>query len=148
MRFPVVMLITALLAAPVWAKGHGGGHGVSGGRGATAAHAQDSHATIGRGATSQNAQRGVALRAASSFVVSPGTNAPHSFANCPALLVDGAFCPFHGVHVGGSFVTMQTGVVPEERTPQGAPDSDLGPWIVFLWMGRAISSAVHSLIAL
>ena len=148
MRFPVVMLITALLVAPVWAKGHGGGHGVSGGQRATAGHVQGSHATVGRGATSQNAQRGVALQAASGFVVAPGTSAPHSFADCPARLVDGASRPFHGVHVGGSFITMQTGVVPEEGTPQRAPDSDLGPWIVFLWMGRAISGAVHSLAAL
>src|SRR5262249_17876308 len=101
MRVPIMMLIAALFAAPVWAKGHGGGHGASGGHGATAAHGHGSHVAVGRGAT--YAQRGVALRAANSFVVAPGTNAPHNFANCPARFVEGAFCPIHGFHVGGSF---------------------------------------------
>jgi hypothetical protein len=63
---------------------------------------------------------------------------------------DGAFCPIHGFHVGGSFFGVQRGFVSEEAIPpaEGTHDSDLGPWIVFLWMGRAIASAVHSLAAL
>jgi hypothetical protein len=149
MRVPIMMLIAALFAAPVWAKGHGGGHGTSGGHGATAAHGHGSHVAVGRGATSQNAQRGVSLRAANSFVVAPGTNAPHNFTNCPARFVEGAFCPIHGFHVGGSFFGVQRGFVSEEAIPpaEGTYDSDLGPWIVFLWMGRAVVAVAHSLAA-
>jgi hypothetical protein len=47
-------------------------------------HGQASHAAAGRGATSQNEQRGVALRGAGGFAVAPGTNAPHNFADCRA----------------------------------------------------------------
>jgi hypothetical protein len=150
MRVAIMMLIAALFAAPVWAKGHGGGHGASGGHRATAAHGEGSHAAGGRGATSQNMQQGVALRGASGFVAAPGTSAPHSFANCPARLADGAFCPLHGLRVGGSFFGVQRGFVSEEAIPpaEGSHDSDLGPWIVFLWMGRGLSRAVHSLAAL
>src|SRR5262249_5614814 len=106
-------------------------------------------AAVGRAAISQNAQRVAALRAAGSFVVAPGTNAPHRFANCPARLVDGAFCPLHGFHVAGSFFGAQSGSVSEEtiQSAEGARDSDLGPWIVFLWMGRAVAAAAHSLAA-
>jgi hypothetical protein len=91
----------------------------------------------------------VALRTASSFVVAPGTNALHSFANCPARLVDGAFCPVHGFHVGGSFFGVQRGFASEEAISpaEGTRDSDLGPWIVFLWLGRAISGAMGWLAA-
>jgi hypothetical protein len=86
----------------------------------------------------------------SSFVAVSGTSAPHSFANCPARLVDGTSCPLHGFLVGGSFFEAQRGVVSEEAIPvaEGIHDSDLGPWIIFLWMGRALSSAVHYLAAL
>ena len=30
----------------------------------------------------------------------------------------------------------------------GSRDSDFGPWIIFVWMGRAVGGAVHSLRAL
>jgi hypothetical protein len=90
------------------------------------------------------------LRTPSSFVAAPGTSVPHSFANCPAQLVDGAFCPLHGFHVGGSFFGGPIDLVSEEAIPPGevTHDSDLGPWNVFLWMGRAVSSAVHYLAVL
>lgn len=151
MRIPIIIVLAVLLAEPAWAKGNGGGHGASGGHGTAAAHGQASHAAAGRGATSQNEQRGVALRAARGFAVAPGANAPHTFANCPAKFVDGAFCPVHGLHVGGSFFAVQRGIASGgEGVPvtEGAPESDLGPWIIFLWMGRALVGAVRSLTAL
>jgi hypothetical protein len=150
MRAAFVVLLVALFAVPAWAKGNGGGHGASGGHGTAGAHGQASHAAPGRGATSQNVQRGAALRAAGGFVVAPGANAPHTFANCPARFVDGAFCPVHGLHVGGSFFAVQRGFVAEDevRVSEGTPDSDLGPWIIFLWLGRAVVGAARGLAAL
>jgi hypothetical protein len=42
---------------------------------------------------------------------------------------------------------VERGFAPDEGAPvtQGTPDSDLGPWIVLLWMGRAVVGAVRSL---
>jgi hypothetical protein len=148
MRAAFVVLLVVLFTVPAWAKGNGGGHGASGGHGKAGVHA--SHAGAGKGATSQNVQRGAAQRATGGFVVARGANAPHTFANCPARFGDGAFCPIHGLHVGGSFFAVERGFVTDEGVPvaEGTRESDLGPWIVFLWMGRALVSAARLLAAL
>jgi hypothetical protein len=147
MRAAFVVLLVVLFTVPAWAKGNGGGHGASGGHGTAGVHGAASHAGAGKGTTSQTVQRGAALRAMGGVVVARGTNAPHAFANCPARFVDGTFCPIHGLHVGGSFFAVERGFVADEGVPvtEGAPESDLGPWIVFLWMGRAVVGAVRSL---
>ena len=121
-RIALLLLLGVVLlsvADRVWARGHGGhGHGV----------AQGGHASPfgpGRGAGNSLASG------------SPGF---HTLSNCPARLHEGAFCPLHGLHAGGTFY-------PAEGPPQGAPESDLGPWWIFLYLGRGVVRGLRWLTA-
>ncbi len=60
----------------------------------------------------------------------------HGLVNCPFRLREGGFCPFHAAQVGGTFY-------PAEGAAQGAPESDLGPWWIFLFLGRGAVRGVR-----
>jgi hypothetical protein len=109
---PIALILVLMIGSPVWAKGHGGGHGASG------AHGCVSHGHATRGAGSGAIASAAAER--------------------------------RRLHVGGSLTSTERGFATGEDVTgaEGQPDSDLGPWIIFLWMGRAAVGAARSLAAL
>ena len=53
---------------------------------------------------------------------------------------------FHESRSGG-ITSVASSYVGEDTVPmsEGSRDSDFGPWIIFVWMGRAVGGAVSSL---
>jgi hypothetical protein len=120
-------------AATAFADGHvHGGHHHGGHSGL----AQAGHAHAG-GAFHGHFQGGHHLGDGHSHGLAPRADAFHGFADCPARLHDGTFCPRHGVFFGGPSYR------PEAERAEGTPESDLGPWIIFLWLARGIAKGAR-----
>jgi hypothetical protein len=124
-RLASVQLIlgTVLLtvAVPAGARGNGGGHG---GHSHCASHSRGHSSGMG---------------SSTGHSLASGSQESHGFVNCPVQLREGAFCPFHAGQVGGTFY-------PAEGPTEGPPESDLGPWWIFLFLGRGAVRGVRWLI--
>ena len=61
----------------------------------------------------------------------------HSFGNCSARVEPVGFCPVNGRY-------FADGVYPVTSSQdEGPPESDLGPWWIFLFLGRSIVRGVR-----
>jgi hypothetical protein len=123
------ILLVIAVAQPALGKGSGGGSGSSGGHGSGGTGGRASRgSTCSHTAASQSARSGAAF-APAGFGVAKG-------AITSRRLVGGEFSG-----ADGGFLTAGE----EAPASQSSHDSDLGPWIVFLWAARGIAAAAHSL---
>jgi hypothetical protein len=112
--------IVIALAGFAWPKGSaGGGHGATAG----AAHSTSHAGCIHVGSRTARSKSG----SGSAFVAE-----------------NGGVSARHGI-VGGEFFgeAASSSLQPDATRPEGSHDSDLGPWIILLWMEHGISGAVH-----
>jgi hypothetical protein len=118
--------VAIVIALPgfAWPKGSAGG-AASGGHGST-------------GGTGHSASRAACIRGV-------GSRAQSASAFGSAFVTEnGAVSAQHGI-VGGEVVDEagRSSLQSEATSPESSHDSDLGPWIIFLWMEHGISGAVH-----
>jgi hypothetical protein len=123
-----IFLVVAF-AQPALDKGSGGGSGSSSGHGSGGTGERGSPGgPCSRTAASQSARSGAAF-------------APVGFGVAKGAIVSRRL-------VGGEFLRADGGFLTAgEEAPgsQSSHDSDLGPWIVFLWAARGIAAAARSL---
>ncbi len=72
----------------------------------------------------------------STQVLATGSAGVSDFSHCPVALPHGTVCPVGGVYQA---------TAPPGR---GAPESDLGPWWVFLFLGRSVAGGIRWLAGL
>ena len=143
-----LVLAFLLLAAPPPAAGrghgHGHGHGHAGhGHGAHGRHGHGharphGHAPGGHGAAFTG-DRFHYFGDGDDHLIADNALHAHSLTVCPIRFTDDAFCVHHGFQGAGRFY----GSSPRSGS---APESDLGPWWVFLVLGRTVAKAAQWLI--
>jgi hypothetical protein len=68
----------------------------------------------------------------------PLASGPQSLGDCSGRLQDGVFCPTNGPGFGDESY--------QETSEEGSHESDLGPWWIFLFLGRSVVRGIRWLV--